>query len=131
MKKELVYKITGKPTVEKLNDYNYDDNMFYRFQNPMHEMGEESWGMIYKTREEAIEEGCTILNGKSCCWNVDDFTEYLSYYNNDYVVMIVKGWYVENGHDKEPVVDISEIVEVWDYDKFVEVYQEYYYSKNS
>lgn len=51
--------------------------------------------------------------------------EYLQYYDNDYVVMIVKGSYVEDGHDEEPVVDISEIVEIWDYDEFVEVYQDY------
>lgn len=125
MKQELVYKINGKPSVEKFQEYDYDDNMFYRFQNPTHEMGEESWGMIYKTKEEAIEDGCDILNGKSCCWNISDFTEYLQYYDNDYVVMVVKGSYVEDGHDEEPVVDISEIVEIWDYDEFVETYQEY------
>ena len=61
MKQELVYKVNGKPTIEKIEDYNYDDNMFYRFQNPSHEMGEESWGMIYKSKEEAIEDGCDIL----------------------------------------------------------------------
>ena len=77
------------------------------------------------TKEEAIEDGCDILDGKSCCWNISDFTEYLQYYDNDYVVMIVKGSYVEDGHDEEPVVDISEIVEIWDYDEFVEVYQDY------
>jgi hypothetical protein len=126
MNKELVYKITGKPTVEKLNEYSCDDNMFFRFQNPLREIGEESWGMIYKTKEEAIEDGCTILNGKSCCWNATDFAEYLPYYNNSYVIMIVKGFYVKDGHDEEPVVDISKIVEVWDYDDFVATYEKYY-----
>lgn len=40
--------------------------------------------------------------------------------------MIVKGFYVEDGHDEEPVVDISKIVEVWDYDDFVATYEKYY-----
>ena len=50
-----IYEVNSTPTIEKIEKYDDDIHMFYRFQNKDWEMGEESWGMIFSTREEAIE----------------------------------------------------------------------------
>lgn len=123
--KELVYKINGVPTPEKIEEYDEDNNIFYRFQNPTHEMGEKSWGMIYSSEEEALEDGSTILDGKSCCWTVSQLLDFAPYFDNDYVVLVVNGYYVEDGHDDEPVVDIAEVLEVWNLPDLVKAYEEY------
>lgn len=120
-----VYKVNGVPTPNKLAQYDEDDNIFYRFQNPEHETGDKSWGMIYKTKEEAIEDGSTVLNGKSCCCTANELLDYAPFYGDDYVVLVVNGWYIEDGHDDEPVVDIDEIVEVWSLPDLVKAYEKY------
>ena len=57
----ILYSVNNQPTAEKIEDYNDKSNMFYRFQDPTLEIGTQSWGMIYSTPEEAIEDGSTVL----------------------------------------------------------------------
>ena len=117
-------KVNNKPSREKFEKYDEDDCVYYRFQNPAHEIGNKSWEMIYKTLEEAIEDGSEILNGKSCCNTSEELSNYMQYYDNDYNVLVVSGRYVEEGHDGEPVVDIIDIEEVWSYKDFCDLYLE-------
>ena len=111
-------KVNNKPSREKFEIYNEDNNTFYRFQNPNHEIGEQSWGMIYSSPEEAIEDGSDVLNGKSCCWTARELSNYMQYFDKDHNVLVVNGRYVEDGHDGEPVVDIISIEEVWSYEDY-------------
>ena len=62
-----IYEVNNKPTIDKIENFDDERNTYYRFQNKDWEMGTQSWGMIYSSPEEAIEDGSTVLNGKSCC----------------------------------------------------------------
>lgn len=111
-------KVNNKPSKEKFETYDENNYTFYRFQNPNHKIGEQSWGMIYCTPEEALEDGSDVLNGKSCCWTSRELSNYMQYFDNSYNVLVVNGNYVEDGHDGEPVVDIICIEEIWSYEDY-------------
>lgn len=89
-------------------------------------MGTQSWGMIYSTAEEAIEsceddglsEDEAVLDGKSCCSTAKELLSFSSYFNKDFRVLVVSGRSVGTGHDGEDVVDIDEILEIWDSEEF-------------
>ena len=114
-----IYTINNQPTNEKIQSYDANNDTYYRFQNPTHAAGSQSWGQVYSTPEEALEDGSTILNGKSCCSTASKLYGFRHEFDNDYVVLVLKGWYVEVGHDDEDVVDIDEVLEIWSYDEFV------------
>ena len=124
-----IYKVNNNPTIEKIRTYDSDDDTYYRFQNKDWEMGTKSWGMIYSTEEEAIEScedfGYTpetaILNGKSCCCTADELWGYAQNYDKDFVVLVLEGAYVEEGHDGESVVDVTDIKEIWDREEFLQL----------
>ena len=126
------YEVNNMPTMEKINKYDEDRYTYYRFQEKDWEMGTESWGMVFSTREEAIEDceewGYTpetaILNGKSCCDTAKELLSYCDRFDKDFRVLVLTGNYVEEGHDSESVVDVDEIVEIWDYDDFIKVANE-------
>lgn len=119
-----IYEVNNIPTAEKIEEYNRDKNTFYRFQCKDWEMGTKSWGMIYSTQEEAIEDGSTVLDGKSCCRTANELYRFKNEFDNDFHVLVVKGWYVEEGHDGEDVVDIEEITEIWSREDFLNIVKE-------
>lgn len=124
-----IYEVNNKPTLEKIEKYNEDRYIFYRYQMKDWEMGTQSWGMIYSSAEEAIEccedDGLTpdeaVLDGKSCCRTADELFGYSGNFDKDFRVLVVSGRSVGEGHDGEDVVDIDEIIEIWDYTEFDEL----------
>lgn len=130
-----IYNVNGKPSKEKIEKYNEDRYTFFRFQNKDWEMGNKSWGMIYSSEEEAREhyeddgfesEADAILDGKSACSNAEDLMNFCSCFDSNYRVLVINGSCVGEGHDGEDVVDVDEIVEVWDSDEFIGFMNENY-----
>ena len=111
-------------TVKEIEKFDNDKNVFYRFQNPNFEVGEESWGMIYNTREEAIEacmeendcsyeeaEEYAILPGKSCMPTFEGIMNFASSFDDDYVLLIFRGEDTRcTGHDEEYVARYDETI---------------------
>lgn len=124
-----IYEVNNKPTAEKIERYNEESNVYFRFQEKDWEMGTQSWGMIYSSAEEAIEccedDGLTpetaVLNGKSCCDTAQELMNFTQCFDRDFRVLVLTGSYVEEGHDGESVVDVDEILEIWDYDDFIDL----------
>ena len=120
-----VFEVTGRPNAEEIIKYTEMENIFFRFQNPCYAIeGEytQSWGMIYSTAEEAIEncedDGLTedeaVLSGKSCMPTFHEIIHWGSQFNDDDVLLIFKGYDTyETGHDGEYVADYDETVAVW------------------
>lgn len=123
-----IYEVNNKPTVDKIEKFDENRNIFYRLQNKNYEMGTKSWGMIHDTEEEARycyeEDGfeCeddAILDGKSACYTANELSNYLgSYSENNTVVLILDGRSVGEGHDGEDVVEVDSILEIWSYEDF-------------
>lgn len=124
-----IYEVNNKPTQEKVRMYDEENNTYYRFQMKDWEMGTHSWGMIYDSAEEAIEccedDGLTpetaVLDGKCCCFTAKELLRFCNAFDKDFRVLVVNGTYVEEGHDGEDVVDIDGIIEIWDFDEFIEL----------
>lgn len=121
-----IYEVNNKPTLEKVEKYNEDRYTFFRYQMKDWEMGNQSWGMIYSTAEEAIEncedDGLTedeaVLDGKSACNTAQELFGFSGMFDKDFRVLVISGKSVGTGHDGEEVVDIDEILEIWDYEEF-------------
>ena len=121
-----IYEVNNTPTPEKIEKYDSYENIYYRFQMKDWEMGTQSWGMIYSTPEEAIEccedDGLTpetaVLDGKSACDSARELMKFVQSFDEDFRVLVLSGDYVEEGHDGESVINVAEILEVWDYNEF-------------
>lgn len=121
-----LYEVNNKPTLEKIEKYNEDRFIFFRYQMKDWEMGEQSWGMIYSTAEEAIEncedDGLTedeaVLDGKSACNTAQELFSFSRMFDKDFRVLVLNGKSVGTGHDGEEVVEVDEILEIWDYEEF-------------
>lgn len=122
-----IWEVNNHPTIEKIEKYNEEARVYFRYQDKDYELGTKSWGMIYGSEEEAREayeqEGLNpddaILNGKSACSTSNEALNFASEFCElCNVVLVISGRWVEEGHDGEDVVDVSEVLEVWDYDEF-------------
>ena len=121
-----IYEINNKPTMEKIEKYNEDRFTFFRYQMKDWEMGDQSWGRIYSTAEEAIEncedDGLTedeaVLDGKSACNTAKELFGFSCMFDKDFRVLVLSGKSIGTGHDGEEVVDVDEILEIWDYEEF-------------
>lgn len=116
-----IYTVNARPSKEKIDSFDHNKDVYYRFQNPDHEAGTQSWGQIYSTPEEAIEDESTVLNGKSCCSTAHKLYGFCDQFDKDYVVLVMSGWFVEVGHDDEDVIDIDQVLEVWSYEDFKDI----------
>lgn len=124
-----IYEVNNNPTVKKINKYDDESDVYYRFQMKDWEMGNQSWGMIYDSAEEAREayeeEGLepeeAVLNGKCCCSTAKELYSFVDAFDSDFRILVISGDYVEEGHDGEDVVDVDEILEIWDFNKFIEL----------
>ena len=130
-----IYEVNGKPSLEKIFQYNEDRFAFFRFQNKDWEMGNKSWGMIYSSEEEAREcyeddgfecEDDAILDGKSACSTAEELMNFCSCFDSNYRVLVITGTSVGEGHDGEDVVDVDDVLEVWDSDEFINFMNENY-----
>ena len=125
-----LWNVTGTATEEKVNKYNADKYVYFRYQDKDYELGSKSWGMIYGSEEEAreayIEDGLNpddaILNGKSCCSDSDTALSFASEFDESVnVILVLTGRWVQVGHDGEDVIEVEEVLDVWDYDEFCKV----------
>lgn len=124
-----IYEVNNKPTVEKIEKYDDNSNVFYRFQMKDWEMGTQSWGMIYSSAEEAMEccedDGLTpdeaVLDGKSACSTAKELMNFVCNFDKDFRVIVLNGKNVGCGHDGEDVVDVKEILEIWEFDEFTDL----------
>ena len=125
-----MFTVNAIATEEKLNDIEYEDDWYLRFQNKNWEIGEQSWEIMYETADEAreayeedgLDPDDAVLDGKSCCCTWHEAAEYAGYYDEkDTVVLLIRGFCNCTGHDGEAVVDIAEIAEIYDYDQFCNV----------
>jgi hypothetical protein len=118
----VLHEVNNIPTQEKFDTYDKASDIYYRFQDKKYEMGTQSWGMIYSSPEEAIEDGSDVLNGKSCCSTARKARGFALEFDNDSVVMVLKGWFVEVGHDDEDVIDVEEVLEIWSREDFMAMF---------
>lgn len=142
MKKELIFEVTGKANAKDIVKYTDMENVWFRFQNPCNAIkGEytQSWGMIYDSAEEAIEnceddnltEDEAVLSGKSCMPSLHEIMNWSQYYNNSDVLLIFKGYDTrETGHDGEYVAEYDELVAVWSMEDVIKFYTDNMEDKN-
>ncbi|HCC07764.1 MAG TPA: hypothetical protein DEP72_06380 [Clostridiales bacterium] len=114
----ILYPVNNTPTPDKIENYNYNSNIFYRFQDPTLEIGTQSWGMIYTSAEEAIEDGSTVLEGKSCFGTAKELRFYNGTIDPEAVILVFSGWDAGTGHDGETLADIDQILEIWNMQEF-------------
>lgn len=121
-----LYEVNNKPSAEKIENYDSDNYIYYRFQMKDWEMGTQSWGMIYSSAEEAIEncedDGLTedeaVLDGKSACFTARELMDFVCQFDKDFRVLVLNGNRVGEGHDGEDVIEVNEVLEIWDFDEF-------------
>lgn len=121
-----LYEVNNKPSIEKIENYDNDNYIYYRFQMKDWEIGTQSWGMIYNSAEEAIEncedDGLTedeaVLDGKSACFTAKELMDFVCQFDKDFRVLVLNGNRVGEGHDGEDVIEVNEILEIWDFDEF-------------
>lgn len=113
-------KVTSNFNEQDLDRWQKD--CFFRFQCLDWEVGDKSFGMIYSTPEEAMEEGSTVLDGKSCCGNWRDLRDHLDSFDEEYFcVLVFKGTHNGYGHDGEDVAIPEEFVAALDMRHFLEI----------
>lgn len=135
MNKALIFKVTGKPNAQDIIKYTDMQNIWFRFQNPKHDIkGEytQSFGMIYDTVEEAIKncesdnltENEAILSGKSCMPSFHEIMTWSQYYSKDDVLLVFKGYDTrETGHDGEYVAEYEKTIAVYSINDVIEFYK--------
>ncbi|MCK9327856.1 MAG: hypothetical protein M0P69_20340 [Bacteroidales bacterium] len=99
---------------------------YFRFQCLDWEVRDYSCGMMYADAEEAIEDGSTVLNGKSCVRNwrqLDAFSDSFGD-GTDFVVMVFSGYRVGEGHDGEDVVTPERFLAAFDATRFLDILEE-------
>jgi hypothetical protein len=122
-----MFGITRKPTKELLYQYMNDNNAYFRYQNPKRKLDStsKSWGMIYSSEVEALEDGTAVEDGKSACNCPRSLAlNYGQYYNNSYVVLVFAGNYNGTGADGESIVQYTETLDVFNKQEFEELLKE-------
>jgi len=96
---------------------------YFRFQCIDWAVREISHGMIYADAEEAIEDGSTVLNGKSCVkdWRQLDQFKDSCWDGTDFAVLVFNGSCAGDGHDGEEVVTPDTFLAAFDAKKFMDV----------
>lgn len=128
-----MYRVDAVLNKEIIEKFDNDDYTFWRFQDPKFEISgeyEESWGMIYGSREEAIEsymednecdydeaEENAILPGKSCMKTFDEIMDFHNQFFKGYVLMAFHGKDTRvTGHDDEYVATFYEPIAIFSTD---------------
>jgi hypothetical protein len=92
---------------------------FFRYQDPkfINDLSQESksWGMIYGSEEEALEDGSEVLEGKSCMTNPYQlWTGWGEYFQEDDVIMVFDGEDTGTiGHDEENVATFTSFIDAF------------------
>ena len=119
---KMIYKKRDKCTPELLRQLSEKENVFFRFHNPYRRLSSrsKSWEMGYESELEAIREGSTVLEGKSCTKEAKDLMEFEHAFDSSYVVLAFEGWDTgQTGHDGEIVATYYKKVKCFNYEDFV------------
>lgn len=125
MEKKIIYPVNSKMTLELMEKFDEDRNIFYRWQNPTYEIAGEftqSWGMIFSSEQEAREcaeewgytEDEMILPGKSCMDTLEHIVSFAAEFSDTDVLLVFRGadtWVT--GHDGEYVARFDEPIAVF------------------
>ncbi len=117
----MVYRKINKCIPRLLEELSKKDNIFFRFHDPNRRMSSrsKSWGMIYTSEREAITDGSTVLEGKSCMPTAEQLMEWKDCFDDDYVVIAFYGCDTrETGHDGEYVATYIKKAAVFNYKDF-------------
>lgn len=99
---------------------------YFRFQCADWAIREYSCGMIYADAEEALEDGSTVLDGKSCVKNwrqLDQFKD-SCWDGTDFAVLVFNGSNVGEGHDGEEVVTPDVFLTAFDAKSFMGILEQ-------
>lgn len=135
-----MFKVNAKLTQDLIDEFDSDDTIFYRFQNPNYAIEGDytsSWGMIYESSEEARrsasefnwDEEDAVLPGKSCMNTFENLM--VGCWINQYdletdVLLVFKGWNTgHTGHDGEFVAEYIEPVAVFSLKDACSFYEAY------
>jgi len=82
--------------------------------------------MIYANAEEALEDGSTILPGKSCVRNWRQLGQFADSFGDgtDFAVMVFNGYNVGSGHDGEEVVTPDVFIAAFDAKNFMNILEQ-------
>ena len=135
---ERVWNVTEHLTKDKIEKWDEDDGIFYRWQNPDYAIeGEftESWGMVFSSKEEALKDSLdygiepedAILPGKSCMPTLEEIYSYITEFADSAVLLVFNGvdTYAE-GHDGEYVAEYVSSVAVLDQQEVINFFKENY-----
>lgn len=133
------FKTNGNITLEKIEEFDGDRYIFYRFQNKYEAIEgkyTQSWGRIFSSPEEArdyaeewgMDPEDAVLPGKSC---MSTFSEIMSFFSNfsdeDNVLLIFDGEDTGvSGHDGEYVSKFNKTIAVYDINEAWEFYESEY-----
>jgi hypothetical protein len=108
----------------------WQEEGYFRVQDMDWKVGLKSWGMIYTSAKEAIEDGGTILDGKSC---VSEWRQLYQFWDGwgrfggkGLCVLVFKGIRNGYGHDDECVVKPEKVVVTLDCSRFLEILETEY-----
>lgn len=121
-----VYTKIDKCNPEIIQELAEQKNIFWRFHDPERRMSSrsKSWGMIYSSEREAIQDGSTILNGKSCEKYPENLMKWADCFDNSHVVIAFLGYDTrETGHDGEYVATYYQKIKTFNYDDFVKCFE--------
>lgn len=96
---------------------------YFRFQCVDWAVREISHGMIYTNAMEALEDGSTVLPGKSCVkdWRQLDQFKDSCWDGTDFAVLVFNGSLAGEGHDGEEVVTPDVFLAAFDAKRFMDV----------
>jgi hypothetical protein len=98
---------------------------YFRFQCLDWEVRDYSCGMMYADAAEAVEDGSTILKGKSCVrdWRQLDACSDSFGDGTDFAIMVFSGYRVGEGegHDGEEVVTPEIFLAAFDAARFLDI----------
>lgn len=118
------FTVKTKPTTELLKTY-MDKGYYFRFQNPKRALNRDSksWGMVYSSEKEALEDSSTVLEGKSAVINPTDLVDYIQQYDDSYVVLVFDGERTGYGHDGELAVKFEKEIDVFSRTEFYDLFR--------
>lgn len=97
---------------------------YFRFQCLDWAVREVSHGMIYADAKDAIEDGSTVLEGKSCVKNWRSLHQFADVFDSDFAVLVFTGHHNGTGHDGEDVVTPDTFLAALDFSRFAEILED-------
>jgi len=123
----MVYKKLDLCSPEVLEKLSHSDGVFFRFHDPNRRMSTrtKSWGMYFESAHEAVKNGGTILDGKSCENSPEELMRWATSFDNSYIVIAFYGHDTRKaGHDGETVATYYKKLKAFSYGDFCKCFKE-------